>query len=75
MSYPSFLKRVSTDGSASRSKEPPPCRWNYANRDRVEGAVPEEIHLVALKAAWGMKLVQIESLESEYLGLNPNSDT
>lgn len=68
MNDPSFLKPVSTDGSASRSKEPSPHGRNYANRDHVEGAGSEEIHLVALKAARGAKLVQLEALESHIPG-------
>ena len=43
-------------------------QWSYANRDHPEGAVAEEVHFGALKAAWRVKLLQMEALESGALG-------
>lgn len=51
MNHPNFpITTVPTDQSASGRKER--CCWSYAARDHIAGAVAEEIHLVALKAAW-----------------------
>lgn len=51
MNHPNFpITMVPTDQNASRRKEH--CSWSYAAREHIVGAVAEEIHLVALKAAW-----------------------
>ena len=69
MNFPRFsTTTVPTDGSASRRKEPTPCCWSYANRDHPEGAVAEEVHFVALREAWRVKLLHMEALESGALG-------
>lgn len=62
------ITTVPTEGSASKRKEPTPCCWSYANRDHPERAVAEEVHFGALKAAWRVKLLQMEALESSALG-------
>lgn len=54
--------------SASRRKELAPRCLSYANRDHAQGAVAEEVHLMALKAAWGVRLLQMEALESDAPG-------
>lgn len=61
------LSHLPTDGSASRRKELAPCCWNYANRGHVEALWLKKF-TIALKAAWGVKLLQTEALESDTPG-------
>ena len=69
MNFPKFsITTVPTDASASRRKEPAPRCLSYANRDHAQGPVTEEVHLMALKAAWGVRLLQMEALESDASG-------
>lgn len=68
MNFPKFsITTVPTDVSASRRKELAPRCLSYAKRDHAQGAVAEEVPLMALKAAWGVRLLQ-EALESDAPG-------